>query len=47
LSLNRPTLTTPLVHQDAIEEEVYEADVSLVNEYKEEEEIPIADLIGT
>jgi len=31
-----------LVYQDAIEEEVYEADMSLIDEYKEEEE-PMAD----
>jgi len=34
--------TTPLVHQDDLEEEIYEADPSLVEEYKDDE--PIVDL---
>jgi len=41
---SQPPLTTPLVHQDDLEDEIYEADESLVNEYEEEEEFPIEDL---
>jgi len=43
--LSQPLLTTLLVHQNDLEKEIYEADVSLVDEYEEEEEeIPIEDL---
>jgi len=43
--LSQTPPTTPLVHKNDIEEEVYEADVSLVDEYEEEEEeLPIKDL---
>ena len=50
-SISQTPLTTPLVHQDDLEEEIYEADPSLVEEYEDnesiedlEEEIPIGDL---